>query len=104
MFADLLKKRGADPVLYHYSMERGEAVLTGLATQSYDRFPMVELLEQTHGDVIEAYALRYQKILADAGIQSGRVAITGHVDARAGLLGFSGADAPHARRGAGWRG
>jgi Xaa-Pro aminopeptidase len=80
MFADLLKKRGADPVLYHYSMERGEAALTGLATQSYDRFPMPELLEQTHGDVIEAYALRYQKILAAAGIQSGRLAITGHLE------------------------
>jgi Xaa-Pro aminopeptidase len=79
--ADLLKKRGADPVLYHHSMERGEAALSGLATQSYDRFPMVELLEQTQGDVIEAYALRYQKILEAAGIHSGRVAITGHVDA-----------------------
>jgi Xaa-Pro aminopeptidase len=78
--ADLLKKRGADPVLYHHSMERGEAALTGLATQCYDRFPLVELLEQTHGDVIEAYALRYQKILDEAGIHSGRVAIAGHVD------------------------
>jgi Xaa-Pro aminopeptidase len=80
MAADLLIKRGADPLLYHHSMERGEAALTGLATQSYDRFPMVELLEQTHGDIIEAYALRYQKILAAAGIQSGRLAITGHVE------------------------
>jgi Xaa-Pro aminopeptidase len=78
--ADLLKKRGAGPVLYHHSMERGEAVLTGLATQSYDRFPMVELLEQTHGDVIEAYALRYQKILDAAGIQSGRLAIAGYIE------------------------
>jgi Xaa-Pro aminopeptidase len=80
MFADLLKKRGADPVLYHHSMERGEAALTGLATQSYDRFPMVELLEQTHGDIIEAYALRYQKILTNAGIRSGRLAIAGQVE------------------------
>jgi Xaa-Pro aminopeptidase len=78
--ADVLKKRGADPVLYHHSMERGEAALSGLATQSYDRFPMVELLEQTQGDVIEAYALRYQKILEAAGIQGGRLAIAGHVD------------------------
>jgi Xaa-Pro aminopeptidase len=78
--ADLLKKSGADPVLYHHSMERGEAALTGLATQSYDRFPMVELLEQTHGDVIEAYALRYQKILEAAGIHNGRLAVAGQVD------------------------
>jgi Xaa-Pro aminopeptidase len=78
--ADLLIKRGADPLLYHHSMERGEAASTGLPTQSYDRFPMVKLLEQTGGDVIEAYALRYQKILTAAGIQGGRLAIAGHME------------------------
>jgi Xaa-Pro aminopeptidase len=78
--AEVLKKRGADPVLYYHPMERGEAARTGLATQSYDRFPMQELLKQTHGDVIDAYALRYQEILTDAGLQQGRLAITGHVE------------------------
>ena len=80
LHADLLKKRGAEPVLYYHTMERGEAARTGLAAQSYDRFPMQELLKQTHGDVIEAYALRYQEILTDAGLRRGRLAITGHVE------------------------
>jgi Xaa-Pro aminopeptidase len=80
LHADLLIKPGAEPVLYSHTMERGEAARTGFATQSYDRFPMRELLEKTHGDVIEAYALRYQAILADAGLSGGRLAIAGQVD------------------------
>jgi Xaa-Pro aminopeptidase len=79
--ADLVKKRGSEPVLFYNSMERDEAAKTGLATRSLADYKFPDLLKQSNGDVLRATILRYQKMLADLDITSGRVAVYGKVDA-----------------------
>ena len=77
--ADLLKKRGADPLLFYNPMERDEAAQTGLPTKSFADYRFDELLKQANGNVLQATVSRYQRMLADQGITSGRVAIYGRV-------------------------
>jgi Xaa-Pro aminopeptidase len=79
--ADLIKVRGSDPVLFHYPMERDEAAKTGLDTRNLTDYKYSELLKQTGGDVRQANILRYQRMLADLSITSGRLAVYGKVDA-----------------------
>mgnify|MGYP002682370351 FL=1 len=66
--ADLLKKRGEEPVLFHESMERDEAARTGLKTCPYSIYPWKELWDQAGGDQVQATALRYQKMFTDHGL------------------------------------
>ncbi len=87
--ADLIKLRGKEPVLFHASMERDEAAKSGLRTKSLDEYRLPELLKQADGDLALATALRYQKMFADIGMESGRVALYGKVDAGATLAIFS---------------
>jgi Xaa-Pro aminopeptidase len=75
--ADLIKKRGHGAVLFHNPMERDEAARSGLKTISYSKYPLTELVREAGGNYLEAYVLRYQKILIDQGITSGRVAVYG---------------------------
>ena len=79
--ADLIKKRGEEPLLFYNSMERDEAARTGLRTKNLADYRLPELLKQTSGDLVQATILRYQKMLVDAGITQGRIAIYGKVDA-----------------------
>jgi Xaa-Pro aminopeptidase len=79
--ADLIKKRGSDPVLFHYSMERDEAAKTGLKTKNLADYNYTELLKQTGGNELKATILRYQSMLEDLGITSGRMAVFGKMDA-----------------------
>jgi Xaa-Pro aminopeptidase len=79
--ADLIKKRGSEPVLFHYPMERDEAAKTGLKTKNLADYKYTELLKQTDGNVLKANVLRYQKMLTDLRITSGRLAVYGKVDA-----------------------
>ena len=78
---DLLKVRGKDPLIFCGVMERDEAARTGLRTRSYNDFPMAEYLKKSEGDMLKARALRYQQMLIDEGISSGRVALYGQMDA-----------------------
>ncbi len=77
MDGDLIKKKGEPPILFHAAMERDEAALTGLKTISYSKYPLRDLLKSTGGKFFAAQALRYQRMLADAGITEGRVALYG---------------------------
>lgn len=79
-FADLVKARGKEAILYHGPMERDEAAKTGLTTRSYSLYPMKEFLEEAGGDRWNANALRYRKMLADAGVTRGRMALYGLVE------------------------
>lgn len=88
--ADLVKKRGSDPVLFHYPMERDEAARTGLACKNLGDYRLAELFKQCNGDFLQASILRYRKMLEDVGLTSGRVAVYGKVDAGAALALFSG--------------
>ncbi len=79
--ADLIKKRGAEPVLYHNPMERDEAAKTGLLTKSLDDYDWLNIIKQCNGDMGKAQAWRYKAMLSDHGITSGKVAVAGKVDA-----------------------
>jgi Xaa-Pro aminopeptidase len=79
--ADLIKKRGVAPILYHQTMERDEAAHTGLALQDYTGFDHRGLIKQCNGNAVQASAVLYQKMLTDQGITSGRLAVYGQLDA-----------------------
>jgi Xaa-Pro aminopeptidase len=83
--ADVILRRGAPAVLFHAAMERDEAAKTGLATRSYNLYPARQLLSEVGGDRVKAAALRYVKMLADAGVTAGRVAVFGRAELSASL-------------------
>jgi Xaa-Pro aminopeptidase len=87
--ADLIKKRGEEPVLFHSSMERDEATRTGLVTRDFDEYRITDLLKQTGGDMVKAIVKRYQHMLADLEIKQGRMALYGQIDAGAAYAIFS---------------
>jgi Xaa-Pro aminopeptidase len=88
--ADLIKKRDASPILFHSSMERDEAASTNLSTKNLDEYRFNDIYIQTNGNIQEAYALLYQKMLADCGVLSGKMVIFGKVDAGRAFAIFSG--------------
>jgi Xaa-Pro aminopeptidase len=75
--ADLIKKRGEEPILLYAPMERDEAAKTGLSVRNYADYPLQDLLKESDGDVIKAAGLRYKKIFEDLGITSGRISVYG---------------------------
>jgi len=87
--ADLIKKRGQAPVLFYNSMERDEAAKTGLQTKDLGDYRLRDLLKESNGNQIKATALRYQKMLEELGITSGRVALFGKAEAGAAYAIFS---------------
>ena len=86
--ADLIKKRGHPGILFHNSMERDEAAKSGLETRSYSNYPFMELLKETNQNRLQAIVLRYQKMLNDAGMTAGRIALYGRVDLENGFATF----------------
>jgi Xaa-Pro aminopeptidase len=81
--ATLLKKRGAEPVLYHYAMERDEAARTGLVTRDIEDLGFTRLLRANRGDAALAMGTCLRDMLADQGVHAGRVAVMGLIDAGA---------------------
>jgi len=78
--ADLLKIRGRQPLLFVPPMEREEAQKSGLQTVSYSKYPLIHFMAPEGGDLVEAYAARYEKILSGHGFSSGRLALYGLKD------------------------
>ncbi|HEX9091824.1 MAG TPA: Xaa-Pro peptidase family protein [Anaerolineales bacterium] len=78
--ADLIKKRGDEAVLFYESMERDEAAKSGLKTKDINDYKFNDLLEQAGGDQLKASIKRYQLMLTDLGITSGRVALYGRTE------------------------
>jgi len=78
--ADLIKPRGTDPVLFHTTMERDEAAKSGLQTKNVTGYNYIELLKEANGNRILATALRYQKMLTDVGVTSGRISLYGKTE------------------------
>jgi Xaa-Pro aminopeptidase len=77
---DLIKKRGVAPILFCNPMEREEAARTGLQTKNLAAYNLNDLIQQAGGDRAKGAALRYQAMLADCGLASGRIALYGHVN------------------------
>jgi Xaa-Pro aminopeptidase len=81
--ADLIKKRGKPPILFHHSMERGEAARTGLACRDYNKYNLQQLLRETGGSQTQAAALRLARMFQEIGVE-GRVGIAGQIDLASG--------------------
>ena len=79
--AELIKKRGAAPLLFYNPMERDEAASTGLKTRNLGDYHLPELIKEENGSWIKALATRYQRMLADVELKSGRIAVYGQQDA-----------------------
>ena len=77
---DLIQKRGEQPLLFCRMMERDEAAKTGLPTKLIDDYKPLELLKQAGGDVLKATVRRYQMMLDECGLSTGRVAVYGRVE------------------------
>ena len=87
--ADVIMVRGNDPILFHNPMERDEAKATGLRTKNLVDYNWKELLKEAEGDTIKAQALRYKKMLADCGIDQGKIAVYGNGDVGVNFAVFS---------------
>lgn len=87
--ADLIKKRGEGAVLFYFPMERDEATKSGLVTKNLGDYNFVELRNQAGGDTLKAIVKRYQLMLTELGITSGRVALYGRSDIGANYAVFS---------------
>jgi Xaa-Pro aminopeptidase len=87
--AILLKKRSKNPILIHPPMERDEAALTGLALRNFNDYPASQFLKEANQDGIRSSALRLKKMLTDAGITKGTLALYGLTDLGAGYEVYS---------------
>jgi Xaa-Pro aminopeptidase len=87
--ADLIKKRGEGAVLFHYPMERDEAARSGLKTKNLGDYDFTQLLNKSGGDYLKATVNRYQQMLTELGITSGRVALYGRSDIGTNFAVFS---------------
>jgi Xaa-Pro aminopeptidase len=76
----LVVKRGEAPLLFCHNMERDEAKSTGLATRSLTDYNLRAILEETKGDHALANGRLFQRMLTDADLTKGRVAIYGQQD------------------------
>ncbi len=87
--AYLIKKRGKTPLLIHPPMERDEAALTGLQLKSFNDYPAARFQKEASGDTSRLAALRLKKMLTDAGITKGSLALYGQNDLGSGWSIFS---------------
>jgi Xaa-Pro aminopeptidase len=87
--ADLIKKRGEQAVLFYNPMERDEASKSGLQTKNLAEYDLSSLLDQSGGDYLKATAKRYQSMLTDLGISSGRIALYGRSEVGTNYAVFS---------------
>ena len=77
--ADLIKKRGEPPVLFHYPMEREEAARTGLRCRNLNEFKLDQILHEAQGNGARAGAIRIARMFRELGVR-GRVAVGGTVE------------------------
>jgi Xaa-Pro aminopeptidase len=77
--AELVKKRGEPPILFHVDMERDEAARTGLAMKDRGDYDLPALIQEAGGDQVMTRALLYRRMLQDLQV-SGRVGVYGKID------------------------
>ena len=77
--ADLIKRRGQEPVLFYRPMEREEAARAGLASKNVNEYNILELLRQSGGSNIRATAARMVRIFDELGV-AGPVEVCGRAD------------------------
>jgi Xaa-Pro aminopeptidase len=87
--ADLIKPRNQEPLLFYNPMERDEAAATGLKTKNLLDYNWEDLMKAAENDSIKALALRYQKMLGEVGVTSGKVAVYGRGEIGSNFAVFS---------------
>lgn len=85
----LIKVRGKQPVLFYNPMERDEAARTGLDTRNLIEYNLPALTKEHGGDAAKGLAARYARMLADCGLEQGRVALFGKVEIGAPFVVFN---------------
>lgn len=75
--AMLIKKRGAEPVLFYPPMERDEAAGTGLHREDISGYRLESMVSAVNGNRPEALARRLRWALEKARVSGGRVALYG---------------------------
>lgn len=80
-YAYLIKEKGKQPLLFCNPMEREEAARSGLEIRNLAEYKMMEIIKETGGDKPKATAIRMSRILKELGINSGRIAIYGIIEA-----------------------
>jgi Xaa-Pro aminopeptidase len=88
--ADLIKKRGSDPILFYNPMERDEAARSEFPTKNLADYKFNDLLKESDGDMLKATILRYHKMFVEQGVSSGRIGLFGKIDAGTAFGIFSG--------------
>lgn len=78
--AELIKKKGETPVLFHSSMEREEAAQTGLETVNFAKYHFKQLLDEAEGDYLLARARMYRAMLEEMDLLQGKIALYGKVN------------------------
>ncbi|MEX1247249.1 MAG: Xaa-Pro peptidase family protein [Anaerolineales bacterium] len=73
----LVLKRGGQPVLFCYNMERDEAAATGMTARSLTDYNFPAIVKECNGDYAFARARLFQRMLTDAEVTGGRVAVYG---------------------------
>jgi Xaa-Pro aminopeptidase len=77
--ATLIKKRGEEPVLIHFLMERDEAAKSGCRLKTIDDFGWMPLIEAANGDMIQATSELLMRAFKEFGVH-GRVALYGRLE------------------------
>jgi len=78
--AILIKKRGEEAVLFCNDIERDEAAKTGLKIELFSKYSIKDLLQEASGDLGRMIALRFQRVMQDQGVTSGRIGLYGEVE------------------------
>ncbi len=78
--ADLILKKGKDPILFCNSMEREEAASTGLEVVNTIKFEFLKILEESNGNSLLASAKLRQMMFEEVGVTRGRVAVYGKTE------------------------
>ncbi|MCJ7715563.1 MAG: Xaa-Pro peptidase family protein [Anaerolineales bacterium] len=79
-FADLVLKRGEEPVIFCNPMERDEAAGTGLKVINKAKYDYSKLLDETGGDENKTGALVRTTMFEELEITNGRISIYGKTD------------------------
>jgi Xaa-Pro aminopeptidase len=87
---DLIKKRDAVPILFYNPMERDEAAKSGFETKNLADYRFDELLKVANGNILHATILRYQKMMTDYDLTSGKIGVYGKMDVGSAYAIFSG--------------
>jgi Xaa-Pro aminopeptidase len=77
--AYVLKRRGLDPLVMHYAMEREEAARAGYPTKNLSAYNLIKLLDEADGDRIAANVKLLQLVFEELELR-GRVGIYGKAD------------------------